>query len=125
MANWDNFRAGVNRTANKAAVKAGEFGDAVKLKYKLHRAKGELSESYESLGKLTYDQLKYNHDHAAEVSELMGRITRQREQIRRLSAAISKEENAVCCANCGTRLEENMLYCPGCGEKQTAAKAEE
>ncbi len=125
MANWEKFRENMGRTANRAAVKAGELSDSVKLRYKLHRAKGELTELYEKLGRITYDQLHYSHDHAAEVSELIARITRQQEKVRRLSAAAAKEENAVYCANCGTRLEENMYFCPGCGQKQEAAKSEE
>ena len=65
MANWEKFRENMGRTANKAAVKAGELGDSMKLRYKLHRAKGELTELYEKLGRITYDQLHYSHDHAA------------------------------------------------------------
>lgn len=125
MANWEKFRENVGRTVNKAAVKAGEIGDSVKLRYKLHRAKGELTALYEKLGRITYDQLHYSHDHAEEVSGLIAQITRQQEKVRRLSAAAAKEENAVYCANCGTRLEENMYFCPGCGQKQEAAKSEE
>lgn len=123
MANWNEFCDNVSRTANKAAVKAGELGDAVKLKYKLHRAKGELAETYEKLGRLTYDQLHYGHDHAAEVGDLLTRIDSLREKIRRLSAAVAKEENAVYCANCGTKLEPEMTFCPGCGQKQQKAAA--
>lgn len=48
MANWNEFCDSVSRTANKAAVKAGELSDTVKLKYKLHQAKGELSELMKS-----------------------------------------------------------------------------
>ena len=95
MANWEKFRENMGRTANKAAVKAGEISDTMKLKYKLHQAKGELAALYEKLGKLTYDQLHYSHDRTAEVSETVSAITRQQEKVRRLSAAAAKEENAV------------------------------
>ena len=125
MANWNEFCNNVSRTANKAAVKAGELGDTVKLKYKLHQAKGELSELYEKLGKLTFDQLHFGHDHAAEVSELLPRIERTRDKIRRLAAAVAKEDNAVYCANCGTKLEPDMTYCPGCGTKQAKSEKAE
>ena len=125
MANWDKFRDTVSTTANKAAVKAGELSDVVKLKYKLHQTKTELRETYEKLGRLTYDQLHFGHDRAVEIDKLLPQVGKLRDRIRRLTAAIAKEDNAVYCANCGTRLAPDMIYCPGCGLKQARPETAE
>ncbi len=125
MANWNEIRDNVSRTANRAALKAGELGDTVKLNYKLHQAKGELSAAYEKLGRLTYDQLHYGHDHTKEVSDMVSRINTLRRRVRRLKEAIEGGENAVFCTACGTRLNPTMVYCPGCGLKQKKDTAEE
>lgn len=118
MANWDKLRDTVSTTANKAAHKAGELTDVMKLKYKLHQTKTELRETYEKLGRLTYDQLHFGHDRAVEIDRLLPEVGKLRDRIRRLTAAVAREDNAVYCANCGTRLEADMTYCPGCGQKQ-------
>lgn len=125
MANWEKFRDSVSRTANKAAAKAGELGETAKLKYKIHQAKGMLAELYEKLGRLSYDQLKYNVDHSDEAADLVLRIEKMQTRIQRLSAAAARENNAVYCTGCGTQLSGDMLYCPGCGMKQTSAQAAE
>lgn len=125
MANWDKFCDSVSTTANKAAHKAGELTDVMKLRYKLHQTKAELRETYEKLGRLTYDQLHFGHDRAVEIDKLLPQVGKLRDRIRRLTAAIAKEDNAVYCANCGTRLEPGMLYCPGCGLKQPTPETAE
>ncbi|MBR7184687.1 MAG: zinc-ribbon domain-containing protein [Clostridia bacterium] len=118
MANWDQFREGMSRTADMAARKAGEVGDAVKLRYKLHRARAELRDTYEKIGRLTYDQLHFHHDRALEINNLLPEVGRLRDQIRRLNNVIKGDENAVYCSNCGTQLTPEMDYCPGCGKPQ-------
>ncbi len=125
MPNWDKVKDTVSRTADKAAVKAGEVGENVKLRYKLHQAKGELSETYEKLGRLTYDQLHFGHDRALEINQLLPTVGKLRDRIRRLSAAVAREDNAVYCATCGTRLAPDMAYCPGCGKPQPQAQTAE
>ena len=123
MANWEKIRTSVTRTANKAAVKAGELSESAKLKYKIHQAKGMLNELYEKLGRIEYDQRKFGLDRSEEAEELVLRIEKMHSRIRRLTAAASREDNAVYCTGCGTRLEGDMAYCPGCGMKQTSAQA--
>lgn len=125
MANWDKFCDTVSNTANKAAAKAGELTDVMKLKYKLHQTKTELRETYEKIGRLTYDQLHFGHDRAVEIDKLLPEVGKLRDRIRRLGAAIAKEDNVVYCANCGTKLESDMSYCPGCGQKQTRPETAE
>ena len=124
MANWDTFYDSVSRTASKAATKAGELTDVMKLKYKLHQTKAELRETYEKIGRLTYDQLHFNHDRSAEIEKLLPKISKLHDRIRRLGAAIAKEDNAVYCAGCGTKLEQGMSYCPGCGQRQPTSAQE-
>ncbi len=118
MANWNEMKQNVSRTANKAAARAGELGDTIKLNYKLYQAKGELDCAYEKLGRLTYDQLHYGNDRTEDVGELVTRIGALRAKVHRLKTAIAKEGNAVFCANCGTKLEKTMIFCPGCGIRQ-------
>ena len=125
MANWDKFRDTVSTTANKAAHKAGELTDVVKLRYKLHQARAELRETYEKLGKMTYDQLHFGNDRAVEIDKLLPEVGKLRDRIRRLAAAVAREDNAVYCANCGTRLSPDMTYCPGCGRKQARPETAE
>ena len=118
MANWDKVKSRVSRTANKAAVRAGELGEELKLNYKLYQAKGELDCAYEKLGRLTYDQLHYGNDRTEEVRDMVTHIGTLRAKVHRLKAATAKEGSGMFCANCGTKLSGAMIFCPGCGIRQ-------
>lgn len=64
MASWEKIKTQIGRVTNKVVAKTGEVADTATKHVKLKTIEGNLSESYEHLGRLAYKHLK-----GAEVSE--------------------------------------------------------
>jgi cob(I)alamin adenosyltransferase len=88
MANWNEIKSGVGRAANKTIKKAGEIADAASMKLKLKTLNVKLTESYETLGRLTYKQIKTERSQAEDISKVIERIDKYREDIKKLKKEI-------------------------------------
>ena len=95
MANWNEFVSGAKKTFNKAAVKAGEVADCAADSIKIETLKIKLSERYEELGKIVYEEMKAEKADAEKVSEKAAEIDALLEQIEELKQKKSKK------CNCG------------------------
>jgi len=81
MANWKQVRYGVGRATGKAIQKTGEIADMASLYLKLKNLNLQLNERYETLGKLTYKQLKTETSQAEKIAEVIKDIDQLREQV--------------------------------------------
>ncbi len=81
MANWNEIVSSAKKTFNKAAVKVNDFADCAAESIKIEALKIKLSEKYEALGKVVYDEMKADKanadkvgEAAAEVDEIIAKI---------------------------------------------------
>ena len=95
MANWNDIKLNVSRAANKTFKKAGELADIASLHLKLKTLNTKLSDRFETLGKLTYKQLKFDTSHAEEISNVIAEIDALRDEIKQLKEKIeqAKQDN--------------------------------
>ncbi len=94
MANWKNIKNGVSKAADKTAKKASELADAAALRIKLRAMNAKLSDKYETLGRLTYKQLKSERSQAEKIAETIEAIDKLREDAKALKKRIEDEKNA-------------------------------
>ncbi len=73
MAAWKEFCDDVNKLANKATAKISDAADTASLHIKLSKAKADLSEAYEALGRLVYindGNIEHIEEMTKEIDEL-------------------------------------------------------
>ncbi|MBQ8448773.1 MAG: hypothetical protein IJX27_07580 [Clostridia bacterium] len=86
MASWNEFVSGAKKTFNKAAVKVGEVADNAAESLKIESLKIKLSERYEELGRIVYEEVKSEKTNAARVGEKAAEIDALLAQIEELKA---------------------------------------
>ena len=74
MANWEEIKVKIGKAANKAVKKTEELADTASKHIKLNSIDGKLSSKYESLGRLTYKQLKSGESQAESISKVINEI---------------------------------------------------
>lgn len=94
MANWNEIKSNVGRAADKTIKKAGELADAASMRLKLKSMNVKLNEKFETLGRLTYKQLKTGRSHAEAISAVIEEIDSLREEIRELKQKIDEAKEA-------------------------------
>lgn len=86
MANWDEIVSCAKKTFNKAAVKVNEVADCAAESIKIESLKIKLSEKYEELGRIVYEEVKSEKTNAARVGEKAAEIDELLAQIEELKA---------------------------------------
>ena len=94
MAKWNDIKNGVGRAADKTMKKASELADAAALRLKLKATGVKLSEKYETLGRLTYKQLKTERSQAEAIAKVIDDIDLLREKAKALRQRIEAEKEA-------------------------------
>lgn len=89
---WKEFCAGINKVANKAAVKIEELSDSASLYVKVKSLEVKLCEAYEKLGKLYYAQLDGEIGKADDIDECVKTIDRLKNEIRELNLQIEQNK---------------------------------
>lgn len=74
MADWDEIKSQIGKAANKAVKKTGEIADIASKQIKLKTYDAKLSSKYESLGRLTYKQIKCGESQAERISNVITEI---------------------------------------------------
>ena len=74
MADWNEIRSKIGKAANKAVQKTSEMADSASKYVKLKSYDSKISSKYESLGRLTYKQIKSGESQAQRISELIDDI---------------------------------------------------
>ena len=91
---WNNIKSGVGKAADKTMKKASDIADAAALRIKLRAMNAKLSEKYETLGRLTYKQLKSERSQAEAISKVIEDIDELREKIKAHKQRIEDEKAA-------------------------------
>ena len=83
---WKEFCAGINKVANKAAVKIEELSDSASLYMKEKSLDVKLCQAYEDLGRLYYEQLDGAVGKADKIDECVKEIDRLKLEISEIRA---------------------------------------
>lgn len=94
MSKWNDIKSGATRVANKTAKKANELAETAAQKLKLKAMNARLSEKYETLGRLTYKQLKSERSQAENIAHTIADIDKLREDVKALKERIENEKTA-------------------------------
>ena len=71
MANWNEIKTKINKTAGKLAAKTSEVADTASKHVKLKAMDGKIAKKYEDIGRYYYKQLKDEQTQADKLSELV------------------------------------------------------
>ncbi len=74
MANWNEIVSSAKKTFNKAAVKVNDFAYCAAESIKIEALKIKLSEKYEALGKVVYEEMKADKANADKVGEVAAEV---------------------------------------------------
>ncbi len=106
------------RTAmDSVGKKAGKVRDISKLRLAQSDIKGELSQKYMILGRISYEEQVNGRDLSKSREELIAIITELRNHLQTIGELIEEAKDNVKCRNCGTYNPKNALFCNKCGEK--------
>lgn len=91
MSDWNCFCKKVKNVAGRAAKKTEEVADVAVQYIRLHRIDSKLSDRYETLGKLTYKQLKTGESQAERIAAYIESIDKLRADRKTLQAEIDAD----------------------------------
>ena len=91
MSEWNDLCKKVKNVADKAVKKTEELADSAAKHVKLHRIESKLSDRYETLGKLTYKQLKTGESQAERIAAYIESIDKLRADRKALQAEIEAD----------------------------------
>ena len=94
MANWEKIKSSAKRMAKSAIKGTGEVADITSLHIKLRALENKRNKEYESLGKLTYRQLKTGISQAEKIAPVVDNIDTVREKIKSVASAIEEAKQA-------------------------------
>ena len=92
MSGFNNFCKNVKKTASKVVKKTGEAADIAAKYVKLHRIDSKLSDRYETLGRLTYKQLKTGESYAEKIALYIQSIDQLRADRKALNEEIEADK---------------------------------
>ncbi len=92
MAEWEKFRETMGSVANKAAKKTEELAQSTAKYIRLKTMDAKLSSKYETLGRLTYKQIKEEVSQAERISRVIEEIDSLRAQRKALKAEIEADK---------------------------------
>lgn len=117
---WNDIADKINRAAEVASREIDHLSTAAKKRYRLSVLRGELSDVYEQLGRLHYDEFRIaDFDGTKEAMAMCAQIDSLKEQIAALEGEIGTKtaDAGRFCPKCGFAPEEGMQFCPKCGSK--------
>ena len=107
MANWNEFLSAAKKTFNKAAVKVNDFADCAAESIKIEALKIKLSEKYEELGRVVYEEMRAEKADAEKVGEKAADVDDIIAKIEALKASKKKRCEKECEAGDAPEAEEN------------------
>ena len=109
-----SFKEQVKRSCKGVKNSVNEFANNVKVEYRKGQLKNELSELYETLGKVRFAEILDGGTVTEESAKLCEEIARVSSEIKALE---NKKEDKSRCLTCDKVLSSGLVYCPYCGTK--------
>lgn len=119
MSFWDNLQKNMNKAAQSGVKTTSKWLEIGKLNMALNAAKMDLSDLYEQIGEMIYQNKMMDISHSQVVQELFHEVTRQKMKIKEIQAQISQVREIRSCEQCGEILDETTKYCPYCSAPQS------
>ena len=94
MANWELFRSSAKRIAKSAMKGTGEAADLAALHLRLKGLEKKRNSEYETLGRLTYRQLKTGISQAEKIAPVIKNIDAVREKMAAVNEDIEEVRRA-------------------------------
>ena len=109
------------------ADKTGKLAKETNLKFKMSDLKNQISDIYEEIGKLIYEQhvREENIDVEKQIEEKCTKIDVLSDEIESILKECMELKNKRQCPKCQTQIDKEVKFCPECGEPQTNEPEEE
>lgn len=96
---------------------AGRVIDSSKLRLAIVDLKTELSQKYQILGRITYEETVTGKSYDKSKEELFEKIKELRSQLETMNELLEGVKQSVKCPACGTYNNKGALFCNKCGER--------
>ena len=109
------------------ADKTGKLAKETKLKFKMSDLKNQISDIYEEIGKIIYQQhiREENIDIEKQIEEKCTKIDVLSDEIESINKECMELKNKRQCPKCQTQIDKEVKFCPECGEPQTSEPEKE
>ncbi len=97
--------------------KGGELVEAQKIKLAIAKFRSQLSEDYQTLGRLAYDAAKNGTDIDEVHAAIVLSIDEKLEKVARLQEKLAGVKGMKICSECGYSNPSTAGYCCRCGKK--------
>jgi len=106
--------------------KTVKFSEEMKLKRKINEAKNKITDLYEEIGEIAYNQYKTNIEEGKEAISLKcEEISNKFDEIAKLEIEILSIKEVKKCTECGIEISKKDAFCSKCGKEQPQEKIEE
>lgn len=117
MGIFEDVLLNTKTAVNSIGKKANRVIDVSKLNLAASDIKGELSQKYEILGRITYEEAAAGKDYKKSREEIIKKISELKEQLENINEMIAAAKEKIKCQSCGTYNVKGALFCNKCGEK--------
>ena len=97
--------------------KAGEVVDISKLKLAAADLRSELSQKYQILGRITFEEMSSGKDYSKNKEEVAEKIKELKNHLESVNDMIASSKNKKKCSCCGSYNAKDAVFCNNCGEK--------
>ena len=97
--------------------KAGEIVDVSKLKLAAADLKGEISQKYQFLGRLAFEEMTTGKDYSKNKEEIADKIKELKAHLESINDMIAASKKKIKCECCGAYNAKGAVFCNNCGEK--------
>lgn len=117
---FDKLSKKATETYQLTKEKTSKISEELKLRNKMHDAKGKIEDLYEELGKGIYNEFKTGEKFEAEAK--CEEISNLEDEIAKLKIEILSIKDMKKCISCNEEIEIKDEYCSKCGAKQPEVK---
>lgn len=104
--------------------KAGEVVDISKLKLAAADLKSEISQKYQILGRIAFEEISTGKDYSKNKEEIVEKIKELKIHLESVNDMIASSKQKVKCNVCGSYNSKGAVFCNTCGEKLVSENTE-
>ena len=111
------FKTFISQKTKQAKTGIKKVSDTVKLHSVKSNLNDELSDMYDTLGKIRYDELTGKGDNTEYALKVVEEISRILTEIEDIENELRSLNGRRLCSSCGKEAAKNVAFCPYCGTK--------
>ena len=124
MATIDDIIARAKDVAVAAGKMTGDVFELSKGKFHALKISSNIQRSYEKLGSIVYDSMKYDTENSEMVNVCVAEIDALVEELAEVNSRISDLKNVVVCSSCGYSNPTTAYFCAKCGSSILKAEGD-